>query len=210
MTLRLIEHLKLATALAVALFVVSCKSKLAEAERIDPSKAPSQEVRGMFAANSTNGNLTMRAEAPLMQRFESDTTTLELFPEGFSVYAYTAEGLLETVITADKARHLADKRFKEQESWQAFGNVVVRNVIKQERMETDTLYWNKDKNEIYTDCYVKMYSPSGFMQGYGMRSDDRARSAIIHRPFDSFGYTVQDTTEVVIDSVNFIGPFLRK
>lgn len=210
MTLRLIEHLKLATALAVALFVVSCKSKLAEAERIDPSKAPSQEVRGMFAANSTNGNLTMRAEAPLMQRFESDTTTLELFPEGFSVYAYTAEGLLETVITADKARHLADKRFKDQESWQAFGNVVVRNVIKQERMETDTLYWNKDKNEIYTDCYVKMYSPSGFMQGYGMRSDDRARSAIIHRPFDSFGYTVQDTTEVVIDSVNFIGPFLRK
>ncbi len=210
MTLRLIEHLKLATALAVALFVVSCKSKLAEAERIDPSKAPSQEVRGMFAANSTNGNLTMRAEAPLMQRFETDTTTLELFPEGFSVYAYTAEGLLETVITADKARHLADKRFKDQESWQAFGNVVVRNVIKQERMETDTLYWNKDKNEIYTDCYVKMYSPSGFMQGYGMRSDDRARSAIIHRPFDSFGYTVQDTTEVVIDSVNFIGPFLRK
>ena len=200
----------MATALAVALFVVSCKSKLAEAERIDPSKAPSQEVRGMFASNSTNGGLTMRAEAPLMQRFESDTSTLEMFPEGFYVYAYTAEGLLETVISAEKACHRADKRFKDQESWQAFGNVVVRNVIKQERMETDTLYWNKDKNEIFTDCYVKMYSPNGFMQGYGMHSDDRARTAIIHRPFDSFGYTVQDTVTVVIDSVNFIGPFLRK
>ena len=58
--------------------------------------------------------------------------------------------------------------------------------------------------------YVKMSSPSGFMQGYGMHSDDRARTAIIHRPFDSFGYTVQDTTVSVIDSVNFIGPFLRK
>ena len=200
----------MATALAVALFVVSCKSKLAEAELIDPSQAPSQEVRGMFAANSTNGDLTMRAEAPRMQRFETDTTTLELFPDGFTVYAYTADGLLETVITADKARHRADKRFKDNESWQAFGNVVVKNVIKQEQMETDTLYWNKEKNEIYTDCYVKMTSPSGFMQGYGMHSDDRARTAIIHRPFDSFGYTVQDTTVIVIDSVNFIGPFLRK
>ena len=202
--------MKLATATAVALFVVSCKHKLAEAERIDPSKAPSQEVRGMFAANSTNGSLTMRAEAPVMQRFESDTSTLELFPEGFSVYAYTADGLLETVITADRARHRADKRYKDNESWQAFGNVVIRNVIKRERMETDTLYWNKEKNEIYTDCYVRMHSPSGFMQGYGMHSDDRARTAIIHRPFDSFGYTVQDTTAVLIDSVNFIGPFLQK
>jgi LPS export ABC transporter protein LptC len=202
--------LELATAAAVALFVVSCKSKLAEAERIDPSKAPSQEVRGMFAANSTNGSLSMRAEAPRMQRFETDTSTLEIFPEGFTVYAYTAEGMLETVITADVARHRADKRFKDNESWQAFGNVIVKNVIKQEQMETDTLYWNKEKNEIYTDCYVKMYSPSGFMQGYGMHSDDRARTAIIHRPFDSFGYTVQDTTTVVLDSVNFIGPFLRK
>ncbi len=202
--------MELATAAAVALFVVSCKSKLAEAEKIDLSTAPSQQVNGMFAANSTNGDLTMRAEAPVMQRFETDTSTLELFPEGFAVYAYTADGLLETVITADKARHRADKRNKENESWQAFGNVVVRNVIKRERMETDTLYWNKEKNEIFTDCYVQMHSPSGFMQGYGMHSDDRARTAIIHRPFDSFGYTVQDTTVVVLDSVNFIGPFLRK
>jgi len=54
-----------------------------------------------------------------------------------------------------------------------------------------------------------MYSSAGYMQGFGMRSDDMARNAIIQRPFNSYGVVEQDTTKVVLDSVNFIGPFPR-
>ena len=61
--------------------------------------------------------------------------------------------------------------------------MVVRNIVKQETMETDTLYWDRKNQEIYTDCYIRLYSPDGFMQGYGMRSDERARNSIILRPF---------------------------
>lgn len=77
-------------------------------------------------------------------------------------------------------------------------------------METDTIYWDRSKGEIYTDCYIKLYSPDGFMQGIGMRSDERARNSIIYKPFDSFGIVSKDSTAVIIDSVNFIGPFLKK
>ena len=52
-----------------------------------------------------------------------------------------------------------------------------------------------------------MYSPAGYMQGFGMRSDDMARNAIIQRPFNSYGVVEQDSTKVVLDSVNFVGPF---
>jgi len=48
------------------------------------------------------------------------------------------------------------------------------------------------------------------MQGYGMRSDELARSIAIYKPFNSYGVVVQDSTKVVIDSVNFIGPLLKK
>ena len=48
------------------------------------------------------------------------------------------------------------------------------------------------------------------MQGYGMRSDEHARNAIIYKPFNSYGVVVQDTTAFVVDSVNFIGPFPKK
>ena len=196
-----------ATALAVAFVVYSCKGKLGEAADLKLDETPVQTVRDMFVVQSENGRIQMRASADLMEKYERDTLSYELFPEGFSVYGYTEEGLLETEIVADNARHV---KYKDgRETWEAFGNVVVKNLIKQETMETDTLYWDQKNERIYTHCYVKLYSPDGFMQGYGMESDQRARDHTIFNPFNSYGIIVQDTTEVVIDTVNFIGPLLK-
>ena len=163
----------------------------------------------MYMIQSEKGKLQMRIATPKLQRFETDTLSTELFPEGIMVYAYNEEGDLETTIRARKASHIRDKRTK-SETWKAFGDVRVRNIIKKETMETDTLYWDREKQEIYTDCYIRLYSPDGFMQGYGMRSDEKARNSIIHRPFNSYSVVVQDSTRVLIDSANFIGPLLRK
>lgn len=199
----------IATATAVAFVVFSCKRTLDEAEKIDLTKTPFQRVEQMFVVQTKNGNLQMRVEAGLMERYENDTASYELFPEGMEVYAYSEDGALETMLLSDKARHYKQKNGLE-EYWAAFGNVVVQNIIKQETLETDTLYWDQARKEIYTDCYVRMFSNDGFMQGYGMRSDDHARNAILRRPFNSYGVTEKDTTKIVIDSVNFIGPFKKK
>jgi LPS export ABC transporter protein LptC len=167
-----------------------------------------QTVDGMFVVHSENGKIQMRMEADVMERYQNDSVSYELFPAGFCVLAYTEEELLETQIISDQAKHL---KYKDgRESWEAYGNVVVSNLIKKEVMETDTLYWDQKNEKIYTHCYVKMYSPSGFMQGYGMESDQRARNSIIFRPFDSYGVVVQDSTKVLVDSVNFIGPIQKK
>ena len=197
-----------ATAAAVAFIVYSCQGKLGEAKSLKIDETPVQTVRDMFVVQSENGMMQMRASADLMEKYERDTLTYELFPEGFAVYAYTDEGLLETEIVADNAKHM--KYNDGRETWEAFGNVVVKNLIKQEVMETDTLYWDQKNEMIYTYCYVKLYSPDGFMQGYGMESDQRARNSVIFNPFNSYGIVVQDSTEVVIDSVNFIGPLVKK
>ena len=198
----------IATALAVAFVVYSCKGKLAKTDKKSLEESPMQTVEGMFVVHSENGKMQMRMEADIMERYQNDSVSYELFPAGFAVFAYTEEGLLETQIVSDKAKHL---KFKdERETWEATGNVVVKNLIKQEVMETDTLYWDQKNEKIYTHCYVKMYSPSGFMQGYGMESDQRARNSIIFRPFNSYGVVVKDSTEVLVDSINFMGPLQKK
>ena len=200
----------LAITFVVASIVVSCKKKIGQTDAYKLGEAPLQRVEDMFAVETRNGKVTMRIEADLMEHYETDSLAYDSFPDGLSVYGYTEEGLLETVILSDAAKHLQYKEGSRDEIWQAFGNVVVHNVIKKETMETDTLYWDQTKEEIYTDCYVKMYSADGFMQGYGMRSDDHARNAILHNPFNGYAVTVKDTTAVIIDSVNFIGPFPKK
>ena len=199
----------MATATAVAFVVYSCKGKLGEAEQLDLEDTPTQVVNDMFVVQTENGNMKMRAEAPRMEKYsKGDTLDYELFPEGFFVYGYDEQGRLETEIVADNARHMKydDKR----ETWEAFGNVVVKNLINQEVMETDTLYWDQENEKIYTHCYVRMYSPDGFMQGYGMESDQRARSSILYNNFNNYAIIVKDSTQVLIDSVNFIGPFQKK
>ena len=196
----------IATAAAVAFVVYSCKGKLGEADALNLKETPVQTVEDMFVVQTENGKIQMRSEAPVMERYERDTLSFELFPNGFFVYGYTDDERLETEIVADKARHL---KYKDgRESWEAFGNVVVKNLIKQEVMETDTLYWDQKNEKIYTHCYVRMYSPDGFMQGYGMESDQRARNSILFNPFNSYG--ILEREEILIDSVNFIGPLQKK
>ena len=200
----------MASALALAFVVFACDSNLSEAEKLDLKVTPIQTVDGMFYVESENGRLKTRVEAPRMEVYEHDTLSYELFPQGISIYGYGENDLLETTITARQARH--DKyKDKDKEKWSAFGHVVIRNVVNHETMETDTIYWDSKAHEIWTDCYIKMYSPSGSMQGYGMRSDEMARNSILMHPFDNVFYIDDnDSTKVVIDSVNFIGPFLKK
>ena len=196
-----------------ASILLSCNKGIGEAEKLDLSTTPMQKLDNMFAVQTENGKVAMRLEAPLMEHYEGDDESYDLFPLGISVFAYTEDGLLESIIVADNARHVSPKNAgsgQEDELWEAFGNVILHNVIKQETMETDTIYWDRTNEEVYTDCYVKMYSPDGFTQGYGMRSDDRVRNARLYNPFDSYVVAEQDTTAVIIDSVNFIGPFPKK
>lgn len=200
----------IATAFAVAFIVYSCKGKLSEAEHLNLSDTPVQTVDSMFVVQTRNGGVQMRVEADVMERYENDTCSYELFPKGLHAFAYTEGDKLETILHSDNAKHLKSKK-NDNEYWSAFGNVVVQNVINQQTLETDTLYWDQANKEIYTDCYVRMFSSDGFIQGFhGMRSDEMARNVRIFKAFDSDVVIVQDSTKVVIDSVNFIGPLLKK
>ncbi|MBO6097367.1 MAG: LPS export ABC transporter periplasmic protein LptC [Bacteroidales bacterium] len=199
-----------ASALALAFVVYSCKSNLSEAAKLDLSVTPLQTVDSMFFVQTENGRLKMRVESPRMEVYEHDTLSYDLFPAGIHVYAYAEDGALETTIVARKARHDKFPRRKDDELWSVFGDVVVRNILRKQTMETDTLYWDSKTHEIWTDCYIKLSSPDGFMQGIGMRSDDMARNAILMHPFDNEFLMNQDSTKVVIDTVNFIGPLLKK
>ena len=199
----------MATALAVAFIVYSCKGKLSEAENLKLGEVPVQTMENMFFVQTENGVVKTRIEAPVMERYDNDSIAMELFPKGIKVFGYEESGKLESLILADEARHDKLKKTGE-ESWSAYGNALMKNFIQQEQMETDTLYWDQVKHEIYTHCYVKMSSPKGYMQGYGMRSDEMGRNAIILKPFDSYGIMREDSTKVRIDSANFIGPLLKK
>ena len=197
----------MAATLVAAIVISSCKEP--EAVYFDFEQTPVQVVHDMQILQTDKGEVEMRMHAPVMKRFDfvkdSVEQSYELYTDGFFVDAYTENGELETTITAQEAKHVTTSG---NESWSAFGNVVVINHIKGEKMETDTIYWNKEEKQIYTDCYVRLTSDSGLMQGFGMTSDERARNSVILRPFDWYAVE-RDSTYTYIDTLNQMGPFKK-
>ena len=70
----------IATASAVAFVVYSCKGKIQQSDDVDFSAAPVQIVRNMFVVQTENSLLQLRMEADLMERYENDSVSYELFP----------------------------------------------------------------------------------------------------------------------------------
>lgn len=194
----------MAAAFAGAILLFSCSQN--GTETFDFEQMPRQVVHDLQVIQSEGGETTMRMRAPLMEKYEftkdSVLQSFELYPEGFYVDAYAENGQLETTIVSQQAKHITTPN---KESWSAFGDVLIINHIKGEKMETDTIYWNRAEKKIYTDCYVRLTSDSGLMQGFGMTSDERARNSVILRPFDSYAVD-RDSTYFYVDSINLMGP----
>lgn len=192
----------------IATILFSCKDDIPVASILTSEDTPSQRVEGMTVIQFSRGITSYVVEAAAMERYSEAEKPYDVFPSGIILKGYSAEGLLETKIRADFAKHINEK--SEQEIWEAYGNVVINNYVKGEKMETDTLFWNRLTQRIYTHTWVKLYTPDMFMQGYGMESDDMARNAVIQRPFDSYAIVRRDSTEIpYLDTVNFIGPLLK-
>lgn len=195
--------------LIVATFVVSCTNKIKKIDKGELENVPSQTVENMAIVQSKDGRMEFRMTSPIMNKYDQEGGGYyEHFPDGIKAYGYNSDGLLETEIVSNEAKHESNG---DKEVWSAYGDVVINNFIKGERIETDTLYWDRENKKIHTDCYVKLTSPNGLMQGFGMISDEMARDAVLLKPFDSYGIVVSDSTKInYIDSVNFIGPLYRR
>ncbi|MDR3134213.1 MAG: LPS export ABC transporter periplasmic protein LptC [Prevotellaceae bacterium] len=157
--------------MAGALLSGSCDSRQDKLSAIEDHKqVPTLEIDRLQINYTENGLLRMHLEAPLLQRFLLAEEPYNVFPEGMHVYFYTAAHELENEIIADYAYN----REKPVEYWEAIGNVVVKNHLKQQTLYTDTLYWDRAKKNIYTHAPVRIVTPDLSFDGLGgMVADER-------------------------------------
>lgn len=208
MQFRFGKHMTFIIAASAAIMLyTSCKEE-ETSEPIDTEITPVQVVRDMAFIQSDWGSSVMKMNARTMQHFafvkDSMAQSYDFYPDGFHVNLYTLDGALETEINSQQAKHVTTAG---KEQWSAFGNVVIINHIKEQKVETDTVYWDQSNHMIRTDCYVRMSSPQGVMQGYGLESDEKAENAVVLKPFDSYS-VMRDSSDVYIntDTLNFMGP----
>jgi LPS export ABC transporter protein LptC len=156
--------------LGSAVMLASCGNGDAAVSAIeDEAGTPTMQVREFGVTYTEYGKMKMRLTAPLLARYLMAPEPYSVFPDGFFVEFFTPEEVLESQITADYALY----KEKPVEIWRAVGNVVVINYEKQQKLLTDTLYWNRQEHTIYTTAPVRIETNDGTINGWdGMVSDE--------------------------------------
>jgi LPS export ABC transporter protein LptC len=115
---------------------------------------------------SDSGTVLSRLTAPLMNRFAGDDPYLEL-PRGFRIAIYDSSRQVTSTITGNRGL-----RRETAHTMEAWGNVVVRNELKNEQLNTEHLIWDVNRHRIWSDVHVKITRPDQVLYGSGMESNE--------------------------------------
>lgn len=159
--------------------VGGCGNKKADLPKLTYN-GPMMETENVTQLYSDSARLQMKLTAPLQQLFENGD---QLWKKGVQVGFYAKDGSLVNTLAAnygkmDKAKNLYIMR----------GNVRVDNQVKQEKMRTEELFFDKAKGQIYTDTatFVTVTTPAERLTGYGLTAKQDFSLYRIHRPTGVF------------------------
>jgi len=98
----------------------------------------------------------------------SDQEDVMEFPDGVVVVQYSSYPDTLSMISTNYAIN-----YESQNVWEARGNVVAKNVQKQECLQTEFLIWDQKKGTISSNKKVQVTSPDDIIIGEGFVSDDQ-------------------------------------
>ena len=102
------------------------------------------------------------------------------FPEGIVIQIFEKDGQLSTTLTADRGY-----LFKQKNIFKGEGDVQVHNLIKEQKLQSEELYWEPNKKKIYTEKFVRVQQGETFWYGTGMEADETFTNYSLKNPRDS-------------------------
>ena len=144
----------------------ACKNDLKEVAAMDFSDTvPDISARNIDFTFSDSAMVQIRLTGPVMHAYEGEDPYM-VFPEGFMVEFYDSVLNVTTTITGLYGIHYREKKFME-----ARHNVVVTNFETGERLDTEELIWDMNKEIIYSNKFVKITSEDGVIFGDGLEAE---------------------------------------
>jgi LPS export ABC transporter protein LptC len=154
----------------------ACKNKMSDVVSLNFSDTiPDVSARDIEFTYSDSARVQIRLSGPVMYAYEGKNPYME-FPEGFVVEFYDSAFNITSTITGKYGIHYTEKKIME-----ARKNVVVTNFETGERLDTEELIWDQNKELIYSNKFVKITSEEGVIFGDGMEAEqDFSKRRIIN------------------------------
>jgi len=167
-----------ASAIAGAAFLVSCKSDIETVKAISNfENKPTETLENFKMTYSEGGFYKMEVSAPIVQRYSMRNPVVSEFRQGINVVTYNQAGQKIASITSKYAIYHEDQKL-----WEARGNVVGKN-NKGETLYTEKLYWNQVTRRVSTNVFVRVVKPDGNSStGEGIDADEKFQNYNVKKP----------------------------
>lgn len=144
-----------------------CKNDIEEVNKLTVSNdRPSFQVIDLETSFSDSGQVKVKIYAPELVRYERGELQYDEYPEGVNVEFYNSVMEVTGTLRCNYARYLI-----KEERWEAKSDVEVNNTEKDERINTELLYWDMKKELIYSDKFVRITTAEEILFGEGFESN---------------------------------------
>jgi len=147
--------------------IAACSNDLEKIHEIsiqNQASFPIETIKDCEIIYSDSAKVRVLLNSTLMNRYADEESYIE-FKNGLKVQFFDVNGKKESELNADYA--IVDE---EKDLMLAQHNVVVRNVDG-DVLETEKLNWNQQKEEIFTDEFVKITTDNEVIFGQGLVSN---------------------------------------
>lgn len=100
----------------------------------------------------------------------------QIFKDSVFVTFYNEEGQKTSTLQSKYAFY-----DKSSDRWIVKDSVRLRNLTKEETLQTEELIYERKKNKIYTDKFVQIFTPDYRIFGEGLETDEKFEHYKIHR-----------------------------
>lgn len=125
-----------------------------------------------------DNRVKVKMVAPTAFEFENGDNE---FPDGLYLEFFDETGKLESTLRANEAFY-----FKKDQLWRGRGKVEVKNLGKNEQLNTEELFWKPAEEKIYTDKFVTIRQQSDVIYGQGLEARQDMSDYVIKKPEGEF------------------------
>ena len=109
---------------------------------------------------SDSAKVKVQMHAPVLKQYNNVEEPYSEFPKGLIVYFYDKFQEIESEISADYAIYETENKL-----WHAKGNVKAKNLQSGDRLDSEEMYWDEEKEEIYSNTFTRIVNENGTFYG---------------------------------------------
>lgn len=161
-----------------ALYILACSCNNADNKEPVEYKGPLSEVENVELYYSEKDRVKIKMLADLLYEFENGDRE---FPKGVYMEFYDEFGKLESTLRANHAYF-----FKKEDQWRGRGKVEVKNIAKNNQLNTEELFWKPNEKKVFTEKFVTIRQQGDVIYGEGLDAKQDLSDYVIKKPAGEF------------------------